>query len=324
MGGKVSSINDVAKHAGVSKSTVSKVLNNYPYISEDTTRKVMEAVTHLEYVPNQTASSLSKKNLKKIGIIFKVNDSDRKLDEMYMQYILGTDFACSEMNIDYSFIFATTLEHKTAKEIVNYLRSKSITNLVVLGLTKDDESIYEAVMLEAFPTVVTEIELVTDKISCVGTNNYKAQYEIAEKYINKYDAKRVLYISGKSCEDVSEQRLRAVKDLQLEQGFELKVENGKFSESLAYQIINESDFNFDIVICASDLMAIGVNRALVKKGYNIPITGFDGSSLIAYAGCNIHTVKQDFYQFAVESVRQAVQMNVQDKGTKKYVDYTLV
>ncbi len=320
----MANMNDVAEYAGVSKSTVSKVLNNYPNLSSQTIERVMNAINELGYVPNQTASSLSKKNFKKVGIIFKVNDKVQTIDEVNMQYMLGIDEACGEINVEYSVIFARTLEGKTPQEIVAYLRSKSITCLVVLGLSKDDENIYEVITDEIFPTVVTEVELVTNKISCVGSDNYKAQYEIANKYVSEVNAQNVLYISGKENGYVSEERTRAINDLQSEKGFNLQVECGEFSEQIAYQIINESNKHYDVVICASDLMAIGANRALLEKDEKSIVTGFDGISLLNYVGKNIKSVKQDFYKFAAVSIHQAIKMQDGEKGKKINVDYELI
>lgn len=320
----MTNMNDVAKAAGVSKSTVSKVLNNYPNLSENTISKVLDAIEKLGYVPNQTASSLSKKNFKKVGIIFKVNDTEQTIDEVNMQYMLGIDHACSELNVEYSIIFARTLEHMSPKEIIGYLLSKSITNLVVLGLSKDDENIYQVVREEVFPTVVTEVELVTDKISCVGSDNYKAQYEIAKKYIIENNSKNVLYISGKENGYVSEGRLKAIKQIEKDLDIIVQIENGEFSEERAYDIVKKTNFKYDIVICASDLMAIGANRALHELDNIVPITGFDGISLLNYVGKNIKSVKQDFHEFAIESVRQAVNMQNGEKGKKIIIDYELI
>lgn len=320
----MANMNDVAKYAGVSKSTVSKVLNNYPNLSDRTVTRVMEAIDALEYVPNQVAASLSKKNFQKVGIIFKVNDTEQTIDEVNMQYMLGIDEACGQINVEYSVIFARTLENKTPTEIVSYLRSKSITNLVVLGLSKDDENIYDVITQEIFPTVVTEVELVSDKISCVGTNNYKAQYEIAQKYITETAAKNVLYISGKDNGYVSAERMRAIQDLEQQYDLNLKVCNGNFSEKKAYDIIKNTEFKYDIIICASDLMAIGANRAMHELGNIVPITGFDGISLLNYVGRNIHSVKQNFHKFAIEGVNQAINMQLGEKGKKIEVDYKLI
>ncbi len=320
----MANMNDVAKYAGVSKSTVSKVLNDYPNLSDKTINRVMDAINELGYVPNQTASSLSKKNFKKVGIIFKVNDTEQTIDEVNMQYMIGIDEACSEINVEYSVIFARTLANKSPQEIIAYLRSKSITSLVVLGLSKDDENLYEVITDEVFPTVVTEVELVTNKISCVGSDNYKAQYELAEQLITENNAQKILYISGKQNGYVSEERIRAITDLQAKHNFELEIANGQFSEQVAYDIVKASNFDYDIVICASDLMAIGANRALQESGNVKPISGFDGISLLNYVGKNIKSVKQDFYKFATVSVHQAIKMQDGEKGSKIHVDYDLI
>ncbi len=320
----MANMNDVANYAGVSKSTVSKVLNNYPNLSSQTIERVMNAINELGYVPNQTASSLSKKNFKKVGIIFKVNDTEQTIDEVNMQYMLGIDEACSEINVEYSVIFARTLEGKSPQEIVAYLRSKSITCLVVLGLSKDDESLYEVITDQIFPTVVTEVELVAKNISSVGSDNYKAQYEIAEKYIKQNNAQNILYISGKENGYVSEERIRAIKDLQTEIGFKLDIVNGQFSELVAYDLVKKTGSNYDAIICASDLMAIGANRALSELGHEAVITGFDGISLLKYVGQNIRSVKQDFYKFAAVSIHQAIELQNGQRGQKINVDYELI
>ncbi len=320
----MANMNDVAKYAGVSKSTVSKVLNNYPNLSDKTVKIVMDAITELGYVPNQTASSLSKKDFKKVGIIFKVNDKEQTIDEINMQYLIAIDDTCSQINIEYSVIFQRTLENKSPEEIIAYLKSKSITALVVLGLSKDEESLYEVITREIFPAVVTEVEFTTKKISSVGTNNFKAQYDVAKQAIEKYQAKKVLYIKGKQNGYITAERFRAMVLLADEFDLEMDYADGEFNETIAYDYIKNNECDFDLIVCASDLMAIGVKRALAEKQLDIPITGFDGISLLNYVGQGISSVKQDFYTFARESVHQAIRMQNGEPGTKIEVDYKLI
>lgn len=320
----MANMNDVAKRAGVSKSTVSKVLNDYPNLSDKTIKRVMDAITELGYVPNQTASSLSKKDFKKIGIIFKVNDKEQTIDEINMQYLIAIDDTCSQSNIEYSVIFQRTLENKSPDEIIAYLKSKSITALVVLGLSKDDESLYEVIKREVFPAVVTEVEFTTKKVSSVGTNNYEAQYRVAKKAIEKYSPKSVLYIKGKRNGYITEERIRAMEKLTMEYNLTTTYIKGDFNEQVAYDYIMNNDSEYDLIVCASDLMAIGVKRALQEKGLSIPITGFDGISLLNYVGQGIMSVKQDFYSFAETSVLQAINMQNGEPGKKIDIDYKLI
>ena len=70
----VSTIKDVAERAGVSISTVSKVLKNYNNISDETRARVLEAVKDLNYIPNTTASNLSSKKKEKVALYIYIND----------------------------------------------------------------------------------------------------------------------------------------------------------------------------------------------------------------------------------------------------------
>ena len=76
------SIRDVAKHAGVAISTVSKVLNNYPNVSEKTKQKVNEAIQELGFVPNSIASALSSKQTGRVALLLDVNRHAQTVDKM--------------------------------------------------------------------------------------------------------------------------------------------------------------------------------------------------------------------------------------------------
>ena len=76
------SIKDVAKEAGVAISTVSKVLNNYPNVSEDTKLRVMEVVKRLGFVPNTVAATLSSKNSGRVALLIKLNVETQAIDDL--------------------------------------------------------------------------------------------------------------------------------------------------------------------------------------------------------------------------------------------------
>ena len=71
------SIRDVAKHAGVAISTVSKVLNHYPNVSEETKEKVNTAIKELNFVPNTIAAALSSKQSGRVALIMNLNTQTR-------------------------------------------------------------------------------------------------------------------------------------------------------------------------------------------------------------------------------------------------------
>ena len=83
------SIRDVAKHAGVAISTVSKVLNHYPNVSEETKEKVNLAIKELNFVPNTIAAALSSKQSGRVALIMNLNTQTQAIDEIGMQYLQG-------------------------------------------------------------------------------------------------------------------------------------------------------------------------------------------------------------------------------------------
>lgn len=105
-------INDVAKKAGVTIGTVSKVLNNYNNISEKTKQKVLQAAQELNYFPNKIASALASKNSNRVALYLYINDQRQAIDEINMQYLLGAFKAAKEENLDIITIFNHTLEKK--------------------------------------------------------------------------------------------------------------------------------------------------------------------------------------------------------------------
>lgn len=317
------SIVDVATLAGVSKSTVSKVLNNYPNLKPDTIKRVNNAISELGYVPNATASSLSKKNYRKVGIILKVNDMIQTIDEIDMQYLLGVESAAAELNVETSVIFGSLLENKSLEETVAILRSKSITCLVIIGLSKDEKVLIELINQQIFPTVVAEAGIINPMTSCVSTDNKLAQYQVAKQVIDKYDCKNVLYLQGKENGYISEERFAGIKKLEEELAIEVDYKIADFSEQKSYQIVKNSTKHYDVIICASDLMAIGAKRALIAKGEFTHLVGFDGIKLLAYVGEDIPTVKQNFYQMAVECVYHAIAMQNGESSRSITVPYQI-
>ena len=125
------SIKDVARHAGVAISTVSKVLNNYPNISEATRKKVYQAVEELNFVPNSVAAALSSKQAGRVALMIDLNVKTQAIDEMAMRYISGAITRAMELNLDVITLFVFMFQEKTTDELIRYLKSQSITGIII-------------------------------------------------------------------------------------------------------------------------------------------------------------------------------------------------
>ncbi|MBE5843365.1 MAG: LacI family transcriptional regulator [Butyrivibrio sp.] len=318
------SIRDVAKEAGVAISTVSKVLNNYPNVSEETKKKVLGAVEALNFVPNQVAAALSSKRSGRIALLIKMNMKTSAIDEIDMQYISGAIQMAQEKQLDVITIFYSMIQHMTLEEMIRYFAAQNISGIVIFGMDNDDKVLHKLIDSQEFKIVVVDGPEVNENTSCVGINHYKAQIDVATKTIKENYCKSILYIAGVKNSYVTEEKVRAMKDLTAKKKIKLFIRNGDFSELKARQLTLRYGKNKDIIVCGSDLMAIGAMKALVDMDIFRPVCGFDGLILMGYVGKQMNTVRQDFANVSAEAIRELNRLLSGSKGRKVVLPHTLV
>lgn len=318
------SIKDVAERAGVAISTVSKVLNNYPYVSEETKHKVREAISELNYVPNTIAAALSSKQAGRAAVLIRMNTQTQAIDEITMQYLSGVINRALELNIEVVTFFLSMIEHMSAQEIIRYLKSQGFSGILIFGMNEEDEYLKELIEAKEFCCVVADSPLVNEKTSSICVDHYKAQHDVAKQTILENTCKRVLYIAGKRNEYATDEKIRAMKDLKDELGLTLMIRNGDNSELKARNIAFKYAANKDIVVCASDLMAIGAMNALTEMDIFRPVCGFDGVTLMGYVGKQMNTVRQDFSKVAAGAVEELARLFAGGEGKQVILPHELV
>lgn len=318
------SIKDVAKHAGVAISTVSKVLNNYPNVSEATKKKVNQAVAELNFVPNSVAAALSSKQSGRMALLLNVSDASQAVDEINMQYMAGTIGQAEEMNLDVITVFYSMIRNKSIDEVIRYLQSQSITGLIIFGMSKEDRVLHKLIESQIFKIVTVDAPIVNAATSSVWIDQEQAQYDVAKKTILENKCKSILYLAGKKNGYVTQERLQGIRRLAEEYGLPLLIRNGEFSELQARNLTFRYARRKDIVVCASDLMAIGAMKALIEMDIFRPVCGFDGITLMGYAGKQMNTVRQNFKRIASEAVIELKRLIDGGEGQQIVLDYELV
>lgn len=318
------SIKDVARHAGVAISTVSKVLNNYPNVSEETKKKVNEAVAELNFVPNSVAAALSSKQSGRVALLINLSTASQAVDEINMQYMAGTIGQAVDMNLDVITVFYSMLKNKSLDEVIRYLQSQSITGLIIFGMSKEDKVLHRLIGAQIFKIVVVDAPIVNTNTSSVWIDQEKAQYDVARKTVMENKCKSILYLAGKKNGYVTEERLRGIRRFAEERELPLLVRNGEFSELQARNLTFRYARKKDAVVCASDLMAIGAMKALTEMDIFRPVCGFDGITLMGYAGKQMNTVRQNFKRIASEAVTELKRLLDGGEGMQIVLDYELV
>ncbi len=317
------SIKDVAKHAGVAISTVSKVLNNYPNVSEETKRKVNQAVEELNFVPNSVAAALSSKQSGRIALILKMNAKTQAIDEIDMQYLSAAIHKATELGLDVVTFFYSMFEGKTAEEVTRYLLAQSIHGIVIYGISKEDKVLHKIIRSQTFKAVAVDAPFYNKNTSSVWIDQERAQYDVARKTVEENRSGSILYIAGKKNGYVTDGRLKGVRRLAEEKKLKLMVRNGDFSELQARNLTFQYARNKDAIVCASDLMAIGAMRALMEMDIFRPVCGFDGIVLMGYAGKQMNTVRQDFARISAAAVEELYRLTEGGEGRNLVLDYSL-
>ena len=318
----MASIKDVAKHAGVAISTVSKVLNHYPNVSAETKEKVNASIKELGYVPNAVASALSSKRSGRIAIIIRLL---KAVDEVNMQYLYGVFEGARALNLDVVPMFYSSFAGKSAEEIATYLRAQSISGFILCGVCEEELPFLELLQSQKFWAVSIDSPFKNEKTSYVTIDHYKAQYEVVKKTVdmNPVPCKSILYIHGSKESYVTKARIKAIKQYAKDYNMELVMRNGEFEEKRAREITLKEGEAYDIIACASDLMAIGAMNALKEKDIFRPVCGFDGLALMAYVGKQMNTVKQNFRLIAKTAVQELNYLIEGGNGRQVIVEHTL-
>ena len=319
----MASIRDVAQKAGVAISTVSKVLNQYPNVSEETKAKVNEAIRELNFTPNTIASALSSKQAGRVALLLNLNTQTQAIDEIDMQYISGAINKAQEMKLDVITVFFSMIKDRDVYGIVNYLRAQSIEGIIIYGMSREDK-ILKLIEEQHFRIVVVDAPFVNPNTSSVQIDHEKAQYDVAKKTILENKGNKILYIAGKKNGFVTKDRLDGMKRLAEEEKLSLLVRQGDFSEKKARQLAFQYARSRDIVVCASDLMAIGAMRALQEMDIFRPVCGFDGITLMGYAGKQMNTVRQDFYRISAEAMEEMARLLEGGEGREILLDYSII
>lgn len=318
------SIKDVAKQAGVAVSTVSKVINNYPNVSSRTREKVLNAVSELNFVPNSVASALSSKRAGRVALIVNLNVSAQAIDEIDMRYISGALNKAMELSVDVITLFFFMFREKSVDELIRYLQSQSIAGIIIYGISKEDTLMHELIASQEFKCVVIDAPLMNESTSCVSIDHTRAQYDVAKKTITENTGDKVLYIAGKRNGYVTFERIDGMKRLAEELKLKLDIHFGEFTELQSRKITLEYAKENNIVVCASDLMAIGAAKALNEMDIFRPVCGFDGIMLMGYVGWKMNTIRQDFSALSEKAMEELLNLMNGTKGRLVEMPYSLV
>ena len=323
------SIKDVAREAGVSIATVSRVLNDIDVVNEETKKKVLDAIKDLGYRPNIVARSLKTQRTKTIGILVPDISS-----QVYPEIVRGAEDVANIY--DYNIILCNSdYDMDKEKEYLRVLKEKMVDGLLYMSISLEEKTINLVNDLD-LKTVLVETKDEKGIFPSVTIDDIQALYD-STKYLIDKGAKKIAFIGTKQEEvNAVTKRYKGYEKALLENGLELDEDlryfDG-FKVKTGYNGIEkflESKKDFDAVVCSSDEIAMGAINALRDHGKRVPedvsVIGFSNINMSEVFYPKISTVAEPMYDMGSIAMRMLIKLvNKKEVEQQHYIlDHKIV
>lgn len=289
-------LNELAKHAGVSRSTASRVINNQPNVDPATRAKVLSAAKTLNYQPNVAARGLAAGRTGILGLVIPMGVSALFTDPYFPLLIQGISSACHKY--DHS-VMLWLAEPEYERRTIRQILSGGLIDGVIVASALTDDTLFEALRKDGKPSVLIGRHPGDPTVSYVDVDNINSAREIVA-HLLRLGYRRVATITGPANMIAGADRwngyLEALRERGIPQDPSLIVE-GDFTEAGGYAAVQRLlPFKPEAVFIASDAMAAGALRALREAGLSVPgdiaVAGFDDMPFAARTDPPLTTVRQ--------------------------------
>lgn len=296
-------IHDVARVAGVSIKTVSRVLNRAPSVREETRAKVVAVAEDLNYQPNLSARQLASKRTFLIGMLY--DDPNPSSENDYVTTVQGGAIqACRE----YGYKLLVNPYRADSPRLIDEVigLSRQVDGLIVLQPMSDIPGLND-VLLERNVACVRVSQTRTDGVPCISVADAEAAEGMTDHLLD-LGHRRIGFIVGHPDHGQSRDRLAGYRRALEKRGIPVEdglVKQGLFDYDSGFRCAREllsADLAPTAVFASNDSMAMGVLSAAHELGIDVPsrlsVTGFDDSPLARHSWPPLTTVRQPIAEVA--------------------------
>ncbi|WP_243859297.1 LacI family DNA-binding transcriptional regulator [Amycolatopsis arida] len=287
----------MATAAGVSRATVSRVINGSPRVSPEARARVEAAIARLGYVPNHAARSLVMRRTDSIALVMREPDATVLADPYLGNMIIATSQALAGTGVQLVLMNAKNdAEHA---RLADYVRGGHVDGVLLASMHGDDP--LPRILVESGVPVVVggRPARPVPGLTSVDVDNLGGGQLATERLLSG-DRRRVATIAGPADMTAAADRLAGYRmALGAVEGAEELVEHGDFtreSGERAMAALLERAPDLDGVFAANDLMAAGALRTLRATGHRVPddvaVVGFDDIELARHTEPPLTTVRQ--------------------------------
>lgn len=301
----MATIKDVAKHAGVSTSTVSHVLNKTRYVSDDVSARVKTAVDELRYAPSALARSLKVQSTKTFGMLVTTSTNP-----FFAEVLKGVERRCYEYG--YNLILCNT-EGDVARMHANLdiLLQKRVDGLMLMCSEVESQGFNLFERHKPVPTVVMDWGPTNFPCDKIKDNSHRGGY-IATQHLIAKGHTEIGCITGVLDKLTAQQRFAGFTQAMAEAGLDINpkwVTAGNFEceggETAFAEMVANGPLPSALFVC-NDMMAMSVINSASKKGISVPedlsIIGYDDIKLAKYITPSLTTIHQPKHRLGKKAV----------------------
>lgn len=324
---------EFAELIGVSRITLSKVLNGKEGVSKETELKIKEYIKKYNFIPNNSARNLVGKKNKVIGLFFKestLNYSDSEIRSHFSTEFLN--YAINQaQKYDYKVLVSIIKNEDDYPEISKMFKSALISGGILLGYSKSDKKLKEILKEDNKIVLINQEERSpSNNIGVVNINDSDGT-EKALKGIIDSGHKKILYIGSKTDRLPAirrEQSFREICEINKEKLESVVLKKGDFTRKSGYDIVDiilksEKDNLPTAILAANDIMAIGAIEAIKENGLNIPkdisVVGFDNIEVSKYISPTLSTVGYSYETIAGKAIDLIISL-INDKEVLREIE----
>jgi len=310
----------IGKLAGVSRSTVSRVVNGQPDVKADVRERVLKVVQDTGFVPNPAARSLAAQRSGILGFVIPRSVATFFGDPYFARLTQGLTQACNVRG----YMLSLFLFHSKNDEelLLPRLSESSFLDGVIVQATTDDDPIIPQLQKGRLPfLVVGRLNTMPESLSYIDVDNVSGAYKAVEHLI-KLGHERIAHITGSLDNSAGADRLTGYKkalaahNLPIDENL---IVNGDFTEEGGREAIPKLlPHHPDAIFTGSDTMAVGAIHALKNAGLQIPddiaIVGFDDLPPVHLADVPLTTIRQPILRFGISAID--VLSDIVEKGSE--------
>jgi LacI family transcriptional regulator len=310
----------VARLAGVSRATVSRALNGSAYVSEETKKRIHDAVASLGYEPNIVAQNLARQRSRAIALGSFFDDSGllTQLEPTRHYYHLGLlkNIEAEVAEAGYDLILPSRPHGSSQNDYIRSLQTRHIAGVLAVCANPADPRI--AALVEApIPTVFIDHMGQGPHATYVKPDYVDGARQVTQHLI-RLGHRRIAFLLGRSSILSGAERLLgcqqglAMSGLAMDPGLLRECGwNTEDAYAAATALLDERR-DFTAIVAGSDMMALGVLHALYEHGLRVPgdisVTGFDDIDLCKYVTPPLTTVRLDRQSIGASAVRRLIAM----------------